>query len=274
MGIGYYLPNLVGDFLMKKKYDLIIPIGNKCKCSFNLRRLRLQYESFPFDWIYIKNPDVIERLLRTDFKVFLLEKNLRLRSKQPRFDEVDDLATGIYSAHDFDTDRSIHECYPAVKAKYDRRIAKLKNKIAEARRILLVHCAEDEILTDAEIVRSFASLRKLLAGKQVDLLYICLPMEKTDYREEKIAENITKITFYRNPAFEWQGEAKLFDRALRNVRLSLLTSLKWYSSKVYLGGLLQKLKRHLLTIVSCLLPSKSQRKAFRAKYLAKKNHFN
>lgn len=114
---------------MKKTYDLIIPIGSKCKCSFNLRRLHLQYESFPFDWIYIKNPDVVEKLLQTDFKDFLLEKNLRLRSKQPRFDEVDDLATGIYSAHDFDTGRSIHECYPAVKAKYDRRIAKLKTKL-------------------------------------------------------------------------------------------------------------------------------------------------
>ena len=74
---------------MKKTYDLIIPIGSKCKCSFNLRRLHLQYESFPFDWIYIKNPDVVEKLLQTDFKDFLLEKNLRLRSKQPRFDEVD-----------------------------------------------------------------------------------------------------------------------------------------------------------------------------------------
>ena len=28
---------------MKKTYDLIIPIGSKCKCSFNLRRLHLQY---------------------------------------------------------------------------------------------------------------------------------------------------------------------------------------------------------------------------------------
>lgn len=160
---------------MKKTYDLIIPIGSKCKCSFNLRRLHLQYESFPFDWIYIKNPDVVEKLLQTDFKDFLLEKNLRLRSKQPRFDEVDDLATGIYSAHDFDTGRSIHECYPAVKAKYDRRIAKLKNKIAAARRILLVHCAEDEIWDDAEIIRSYRAMTEAFAGKrQICFIYVCL----------------------------------------------------------------------------------------------------
>ena len=41
-----------------------------------------------------------------------------------------------------------------------------------------------------------------------------------------------------------------------------------------LGGLLKKLKRHLLAAVTCLLPLKSQRKRFREKYLAKKNHFN
>lgn len=259
---------------MKKTYDLIIPIGSKCKCSFNLRRLHLQYESFPFDWIYIKNPDVVEKLLQTDFKDFLLEKNLRLRSKQPRFDEVDDLATGIYSAHDFDTGRTIHECYPAVRAKYDRRIAKLKNKIDAARRILLVHCAEDEVWDDAEIIRSYRAMTEAFAGKKTDLLYICLSAVKTGYREEKPANGITKVTFYRNPACEWQGEAELFDRALHNVRLSLSTSLKWYCSKIYLGGLLKKLKRHLLAAVTCLLPLKSQRKRFREKYLAKKNHFN
>ena len=63
-------------------------------------------------------------------------------------------------------------------------------------------------------------------------------------------------------------------QALHNVRLSLSTSLKWYCSKIYLGGLLKKLKRHLLAAVTCLLPLKSQRKRFREKYLAKKNHFN
>ena len=154
---------------MKKTYDLIIPIGSKCKCSFNLRRLHLQYESFPFDWIYIKNPDVVEKLLQTDFKDFLLEKNLRLRSKQPRFDEVDDLATGIYSAHDFDTGCTIHECYPAVRAKYDRRIAKLKNKIDAARRILLVHCAEDKIEElDAERQKQLKLVADLTANSVSD----------------------------------------------------------------------------------------------------------
>lgn len=259
---------------MKKTYDLIIPIGSKCKCSFNLRRLHLQYESFPFDWIYIKNPSVIEKLWQTDFKDFLQEKNLRLRSKQPRFDEVDDLATGIYSAHDFDTGHSIHECYPAVKAKYDRRIAKLKNKIAAAQKILLVHCAEDEVWDNDEIVRGYRAITEMFAGRKTDLLYICLSSNKTDYCEEKPADGITKVTFYRNPACEWQGEAELFDRALRNVRLSLLTSLKWYCSKVYLGGLLKKLKRYLLAAVIGLMPLKRLRKKFRNRYLDKRNHFN
>ena len=259
---------------MKSTYDLIIPIGGKCKCSFNLRRLHLQYESFPFDWIYIKNPDVIENLLRTDFANFLIEDNLRLRSKQPRFDEVDDLATGIYFAHDFDTKRSIHDCFPDVKTKYDRRIVKLKNKIAAARRILLVHCAEDDIWDDERIVHSVAALQKFFVGKQTDLLYICLLTEPTEYREEKIANDITKITFYRRQEFEWQGEEKFFDRALHNVRLSLLTSLKWYTSKVYLGGLWRKLRRHLLVMATYLLPLKKQRKLFREKYLVRRNRFN
>ena len=257
-----------------KTYELIVPIGSKCKCSYNLRRLRLQHESLPFDWIYIKNPLVIRGLFETDFRNFLLEENLRLRSKQPRFDEVDDLATGIYCAHDFATDKSIHECYPAVKAKYDRRIARVKNMLGRAERVLFVHCAEDEILDDNEVVRQCLSVREFFAGKNTDFLYIALPNENMPYQEKELADGITRVTFYRDPAYEWQGNAKLFDRALRSVRLSLRTSLRWYCSKVYLGGLLGRLKRRLLEVVTYLLPLKSQRKKFREKYLEKKNHFN
>ena len=145
---------------MKKTYDLILSIGSRCKISYNLRRRKLQLESFPFDWIYVPRISLVDELFASNFQNFFLEENLRLRSKQPRFDEVDDLATGMYSAHDFATDKSIHECYQEVMQKYKRRILKLNSRISKAERILMVYGAEDNFFSDEEIIRQFALLQK------------------------------------------------------------------------------------------------------------------
>lgn len=259
---------------MKKTYDLIFSIGSKCKVSYNLRRLGLQQESFPFDWIYIVRPGVVEMLFDTNFKNFFLEENLVLRSKQPRFDEVTDLGTGIYSAHDFATDRSIHECYTEVKKKFDRRIEKLKARINEAERILMVHCAEDEFFSDEQIVADFEALQKRFASKKLEMIYFYHPAEKISYERKQLAPNVVKISAYRDVAFDWQGRKELFDESLSGIRLSFKSKWKWYTSKTYLGGLKRKLKTAVLKFVGNLIPLKKFRKVFRNRYLEKSNRFN
>lgn len=258
---------------MQKTYDLIVPIGSKCKVSHNLRRCGLQLESFPFDWIYIKSPAVIENLFATDFKNFFREENLRLRSKQPKFDEVDDLGTGIYSAHDFDTNRSIHDCYPEVIAKFNRRIAKLKGKLNEAKTLLIVFAAEGDFLSDAEMVAEFTALQKQFPKQQVDFLYLYLSEEKIEFERKLLASNILKISFQREKDFEWQGNPKYFNRALKGFRLAFKTKIRWYTSSVYLNGLKKKAKIAFLKFLSNLIVIKKYRKKFREKYLEKRNKF-
>lgn len=258
---------------MKKTYDLIIPIGCKCKCAYNLRRLGLQFESFPFDWIYIPTPATIEQLFVTEFSNFMLEENLRLRSKQPKFDEVDDLATGIYSAHDFDTHKSISEVYPAVKQKFDRRIEKLKNKIKNAKRILMVHEAEDVVQDNDVIVKQYTALQKFFSDKKLDLLYLYLPTEHVEYSEEILHPNVKKITFFRDYSLEWQGDPKLFDKAFSGIKLSWKTKFKWYTSKIYLSGLRKRLSQLALRALSGFIIIKKYRKLFRDKYVHKTSKF-
>lgn len=258
---------------MKRAYDLIVPIGCKCKCAYNLRRLGLQFESFPFDWIYIPTPATIEQLFVTDFANFLLEENLRLRSKQPKYDEVDDLATGIYSAHDFDTHKSISEVYPAVKQKFDRRIEKLKSKIKDAKRILMVHVSEDVVQENDEIVAQYNALQKFFSDKKLDLLYLYLPTERVEYSEEILHPNVKKITFFRDYSLEWQGDSKLFDKALSGIKLSWKTKFNWYTSEIYLSSLRKRLSQLALRVLSGFIFVKKYRKKFREKYVHKTSKF-
>ena len=57
--------NNSGDFM--KKFDLILPAGAVCKTSQNLRQLKRQYESLPFDWILTPDLDKIHHLLANRF---------------------------------------------------------------------------------------------------------------------------------------------------------------------------------------------------------------
>lgn len=258
---------------MKKVYDLIVSIGSKCKCAYNLRRNGLQLEAFPFDWIYVPKIATIEQLFVTDFASFLREENLRIRNKQPKFDEVDDLATGIYSAHDFDANKTIHESYSAVKAKYDRRIKKLKIKLEEADRILMVFTTEDESQSDEEVLEQFALLQKCFANKKMDFLYVSILPRPESFERTQLSSNVTKVAFYRDEQYEWHGEAKMFDLAFENIRLSWKTMFKWYSSRIYLNGLKNKLILGFLKCVSGFILIKKYRKIFRAKYLPKETKF-
>lgn len=40
---------------MTRKFDLILPIGEACCCSQSLRTAGLQFASFPWDWLAVRD---------------------------------------------------------------------------------------------------------------------------------------------------------------------------------------------------------------------------
>ena len=73
------------------KYDIIIPIGSVCKTSQNLRDLKKQNESLPFDWIFVADLDMIYTALETHFADFLKLENMEYKCKES---EQTDILTG------------------------------------------------------------------------------------------------------------------------------------------------------------------------------------
>ncbi|MBR1733845.1 MAG: hypothetical protein IJ730_00085 [Alphaproteobacteria bacterium] len=57
-----------------KQYDFVVPIGESCIASFNLRRLGLQMCSYPFDWLMDFKLKSFSYYLNNNFLDFLPQK--------------------------------------------------------------------------------------------------------------------------------------------------------------------------------------------------------
>ena len=125
---------------MTTKYDLIVPLGYACSCSQTLRRAGLQLASFPWDWVGVPPPSERCRLICDGFKDWMNLEDLKWAGKNDTFghEEVLNSRTGLIIMHDFVQGVPIKEQYPAIAAKYKRRIARLDRLLKTSKRVLLV----------------------------------------------------------------------------------------------------------------------------------------
>ena len=122
------------------KYDLIVPLGYACSCSQTLRRAGLQLASFPWDWVGVPPPSERCRLICDGFKDWMNLEDLKWAGRNDTFghEEVLNARTGLIIMHDFVQGTPIEEQYPAIAAKYARRIARLHRLLKASKRVLLV----------------------------------------------------------------------------------------------------------------------------------------
>jgi len=132
-------------FELKTKYDLIVPFGKWCGPAFWLRKFCLRSCSLPFDWMAgdaYSLEDYVS-IVCNDFVDFLQRDALSFHTYgNPEIDECDtyrDDHTGLFSCHDFPIGASFEAAWSQVRAKYDRRIARLFSEIRRSRHVLFVH---------------------------------------------------------------------------------------------------------------------------------------
>ncbi len=109
--------------LFDKDFDLIFSIGEACSCSQCLRNSRLQFYSYPFDWLY--GADFIARikLLTSGMKDFINKEDLEYHSEERNINCIayHNKRNDIVFNHDFKKGVPFDEMYQIVKEKYDRR---------------------------------------------------------------------------------------------------------------------------------------------------------
>lgn len=130
-----------------KRYDLIFGLGPACSCSQTLRKAKLQLLSFPFDWIiYLRNmvlhpmdvSDKVGHLCARMEYWFEREDFVRAHRKQDGLDIVYNRRTTAFYPHDFHSAEELERDFDKVKAKYERRIARLMELIRQSKDVLMV----------------------------------------------------------------------------------------------------------------------------------------
>ena len=195
-----------------KNYDFVFGLGRACACTQSLRSAGLQLLSLPWDWItYQLTPQGPDLLLRVDliasgFAGWFEEEDLKFVRKNPESgkDLYINKRTKIIYPHDFTPDIPLHEAYPAIKAKYDRRVKRFLQLLSEAKSSILAvymdtptHPAAD-VETCREAQRR---LQTLYPRVKVDFLMFSLeqgrPFEKRIV--EDLGDGFTRVAFdYRN----------------------------------------------------------------------------
>ena len=163
--------------ILDAEYDFVASIGYDCHCATMLRREGLRSCSSPLDWLTAAPLEVRLKLVETHFAGFLEKPNLRRLEKEPDApgkgnDHYEDAATGLRFFHDFRETLPFDDAYAQVKAKYDRRIARLYENVRKARRTLFVWCDPARPLAEDARAAAEARLRAAFPGCDVRLLAV------------------------------------------------------------------------------------------------------
>lgn len=218
---------------MTKKYDLIIPLGSFCATSEGLRRNKLQYESYPFDWLKDAELPFCIDYIGNRFSTFFKKENLRKETGTSGIHDVyTDLPTKIVSSHDFRSDEDFEEAYEKVMSKYSRRIDRLYQRIEDAQKILLISCSEKSI-KEAELSKLRDKMQALYPQKDFHLMFIQISSAQAPNEKQKITSKITNYKIYNINREDYNACCKTISHLLKDYDLSLKLKLKRMLPNLY-----------------------------------------
>ena len=122
------------------EYDLVFGMGGACSCSWALRRSKLQFASYPFDWVARVDLKGRTQIVADDFRDWLLEDQMWFEAGTQSYscDIYHNRVTGIGFNHDFPKGVPIKDSFASVQEKYRRRIDRLYADIRRSKRVLIV----------------------------------------------------------------------------------------------------------------------------------------
>lgn len=124
----------------KERFDLVFGLGGACSCSWALRKAKLQFASYPFDWVARVDLKGRAQIVADDFRDWLVKDQMWFESWTQSYnnDIYHNRVTGIGFNHDFPKGVPIEESFAQVQEKYRRRIDRLYADIRRSRRVLIV----------------------------------------------------------------------------------------------------------------------------------------
>lgn len=188
-------------------YDKIIPLGDRCNCTQNLKYygLRPIGRKFPFDWV--KGGDLKSRIdvIMTDFSDFLVADRLQqiiyARPEQGGNYRFYDTKTKLVFAHDFPRNLSFADGFQLAVRTFAPKINRFMNVFAAKEKVLLVYMTDKHIPT-RQIKQYVQMLRQKFDYNDIDMLIIENGIKTFWYlHRQNISTGITRIKtrFYLMP---------------------------------------------------------------------------
>lgn len=187
---------------MKKRYDYVISLGEKCFVTQTLIKLNLRKTSGPFDWAggFVNGAGLATRLslILNEFKDFF-EKNLM----KPAYDYNGrrlfmNTKTGMAFRHEFEQNDIFEDKYPEIKEKYNRRIKRFQEILSSKKRVLFVYAAslfENSDIDDT--VNKIKIIQQKYNNNNIDILVIDSDKslnKRNKIRFTQISNHVTWVT--------------------------------------------------------------------------------
>lgn len=177
--------------MFKIKFDHVISLGANCGCAMYLKRHHLRAASYPFDWL--GGSSLVKRayMIVNNFDNFMQYDALRFMevSPDPIHDIWEEVTNGITYAHDFEKGGVLEEMFPAVRAKYDRRIKRFYRSIRESSRVLLVYWSRNSVVSTEDALEVQQVLSRFF-GKELYLLVVQNEKGTEPYRETVLSDYV------------------------------------------------------------------------------------
>lgn len=162
--------------LFKEKYDLVFSLGEACSCTQILRKCRLQFYSYPFDWLYGSTFLDRAKMLASDMENFIKKEDLEFSHEERNIscNAYHNKLNDITFNHDFKKEFSFDEAYIQVKQKYDRRTSRLLEQIEKSKKVLIVYIqtpTSKKEVSEEVLLKGYDILKERF-GNKINLLYL------------------------------------------------------------------------------------------------------
>lgn len=211
-------------------YDRIIPLGDRCNCTQNLKHYNLRPigRKYPFDWVKRGTFEGRIKIILDDFQDFLVAERLR-RVVYERIEKWSnyrfwDPKTRLVFAHDFPKNLPFVEGFRVAFETYAPKIRRFHNVFAAKERVLLVYMTDLHV-SNRSARWAIRELRKKYGYDDIDLLIIENGIKTLlPYRRQKIMNGVTRIKIrkFLMPAHyddTTQDQFKILDKVFMPIKV-------------------------------------------------------
>ena len=166
------------------KYDLVLPIGERCHMYYALKKFCPEIHLHIFDSLGGISLKIAYRALRTKFKDFLPKENLEVINNGDGNDYfVKDKQTGVRCSHLFKTSlapaESLDRYYPIL----ERLVAGTIREIGNAKTMLFCHATNAFTYKKWQIRRYVRKFRRLFPDKKIDFVFFVYNEKQQNYEQ-------------------------------------------------------------------------------------------